>query len=126
MPLPFWYSKRAGEVGKVLVPRAEDLPVNPLVTPPYGYTMEEVTPEPDVMDTWATSSVSPQINAQGITPEKALDKGRFEKLFPADLRPQAHEIIRTWAFYTVAKALLHTDQAPFATMAISGWCLAQR
>jgi valyl-tRNA synthetase len=124
VPLPFWYSKRAGEEGKVLLPRAEDLPVNPLTTPPHGYTMDEVVPEKDVMDTWATSSVSPQINAQGITAEKALDRDRYEKLFPADLRPQAHEIIRTWAFYTVAKALLHEDKPPFATMAISGWCLA--
>jgi valyl-tRNA synthetase len=124
VPLPFWYSKRAGEVGKVLVPHVDDLPVNPLVSAPRGYTMDEVEPDPDVMDTWATSSVSPQINAQGITPEKNLDPARYQALFPADLRPQAHEIIRTWAFYTVAKALLHTDQTPFATMALSGWCLA--
>ena len=124
VPLPFWYSKRAGEEGKVLVPHSDDLPVNPLVDVPRGYTRDEVEPDPDVMDTWATSSVSPQINAHGITPEKSLDPQRYAALFPADLRPQAHEIIRTWAFYTVAKALLHTNEAPFATMALSGWCLA--
>ena len=125
VPLPFWYSKRAGEEGKVLVPHVDDLPVNPLTDLPRGYSADEVEPDPDVLDTWATSSVSPQINARGITPDKALDKDRFAKLFPADLRPQAHEIIRTWAFYTVAKALLHTGQAPFSVMGISGWCLAQ-
>jgi valyl-tRNA synthetase len=125
VPLPFWYSKRAGEEGRVLVAHPDDLPVNPLETPPRGYTMDEVDPDPDVLDTWATSSVSPQINAHGITAEKALDADRFSKLFPADLRPQAHEIIRTWAFYTVAKSLLHTGQAPFSVMGISGWCLAE-
>ena len=125
VPVPFWYSKRAGEEGKILTPHFDDLPVNPLVDLPRGYTADEVEPDQDVLDTWATSSVSPQINAQGITPDRALDADRFGKLFPADLRPQAHDIIRTWAFYTVAKALLHTGQAPFSLMGISGFCLAE-
>ncbi len=125
VPLPFWYSKRAGEEGRVLLPHADDLPVNPLKDLPRGYTADEVDPDPDVLDTWATSSVTPQINARGISAEKALDPERFGKLFPADLRPQAHEIIRTWAFYTVAKSMLHTGQSPFSVMGISGWCLAK-
>lgn len=124
VPLPFWYSKRAGEEGKVIIASAEELPINPLVTPPKGYTMDEVEPEKDVLDTWATSSVSPQINAQGITSELAIDAERYKKLFPADLRPQAHEIIRTWAFYTIVKAALHENSVPFKNTAISGWCLA--
>jgi valyl-tRNA synthetase len=124
VPLPFWYSRRAGEEGKVLVPALEDLPVNPLTTPPRGYSLEEVEPETDVMDTWATSSVSPQINSWAVSPEMSLDYDRHRRLFPADLRPQAHEIIRTWTFYTVAKALLHENCAPFKDLAISGWCLA--
>jgi valyl-tRNA synthetase len=125
VPIPFWYSKRPGEEGRILTPHPDDLPVNPLSTPPRGYTMDEVEPDPDVLDTWATSSVSPQINAHGISPEHAVDPDRFGKLFPADMRPQAHEIIRTWAFYTVVKSMLHSGRPPFATLAISGFCLAR-
>jgi valyl-tRNA synthetase len=124
VPLPFWYSKRKGEEGKIIIAQAYELPVNPLVTPPKGYTMDEVEPEKDVMDTWATSSVSPQINSHGITSDMAIDAARHAKLFPVDLRPQAHEIIRTWAFYTVVKAALHENTVPFKNTAISGWCLA--
>lgn len=124
VPLPFWYSKRAGEEGKIIIAQPDELPVNPLVTPPKGYTMDEVEPEKDVMDTWATSSVSAQINSHGINDELAIDADRHAKLFPADLRPQAHEIIRTWAFYTVVKAALHDNTVPFKNTAISGWCLA--
>lgn len=81
--------------------------------------------DPDVMDTWATSSISPQINSHSIkdgffNPEPE----RHAKLFPADLRPQAHEIIRTWAFYTLVKAYLHEDTIPWKNLMISGWCLA--
>jgi valyl-tRNA synthetase len=122
---PFWYSKRAGEEGRIIPAHADDLPVNPLVDLPRGYTRDEVEPDPDVMDTWATSSVSPQINSWGVSPEHILDKDRYERLFPADLRPQAHEIIRTWAFYTIVKAHLHEDRIPWRDIAISGWCLAQ-
>lgn len=124
VPLPFWYSKRAGEEGKIIVAAPDELPINPLTTAPKGYTMAEVEPEKDVMDTWATSSVSPQINSFGISGDLAIDADRHAKLFPADLRPQAHEIIRTWAFYTVIKAALHENSVPFKNTAISGWCLA--
>ena len=124
VPLPFWYSRRAGEEGRIIAAHPDDLPLNPLVMPPRGYRMDEVDPDPDVLDTWATSSVTPQINAHGISADQALDRERFASLYPADLRPQAHEIIRTWAFYSVAKAMLHTGKPPFASMAISGWCLA--
>src|SRR5690606_27136443 len=113
-----------GEEGKILVPDVDMLPVNPLVTPPRGYTMDEVEPDMDVMDTWATSSLTPQINSRAISPEYGVDHARHAKLYPADMRPQAHEIIRTWAFYTIAKSMLHADTVPFKTTAISGWCLA--
>jgi valyl-tRNA synthetase len=93
----------------------------------------------DVMDTWATSSLTPQISAgsvvtpaqAGVQNDERLDSSlrwndaeRFNKLFPADLRPQAHEIIRTWAFYTLVKAHLHNDDIPWKNLMISGWCLA--
>ncbi len=67
VPFPIWYSKRAGEEGKILVADASRLPADPLVDLPAGYTREEVEADRDVMDTWATSSVSPQINARAIT-----------------------------------------------------------
>ena len=120
IPFPVWFSKRAGEEGKVICAEISQLPIDPMVTPPNGYTMDEVTPSTDVLDTWATSSISPQINARSIG---GID-ARYNKLFPADLRPQAHEIIRTWAFYTIAKAHLHADQIPWKNIIISGWCLA--
>jgi valyl-tRNA synthetase len=124
VPFPVWYSKRAGEEGKVLLANPEQLPVNPLVDLPEGYSREEVEAEADVMDTWATSSVSPQINSYGISDKYAVDSQRHSQLFPADLRPQAHEIIRTWAFYTVVKAYLHEETIPWKNLMISGWCLA--
>jgi len=115
VPFPVWYSKRAGEEGKLLFADIDQLPIDPTTDLPKGYTREEVTADIDVMDTWATSSISPQINA------KTLEKC---KLFPADIRPQAHEIIRTWAFYTIVKAHLHQDTIPWKNVMISGWCLA--
>lgn len=124
VPFPVWYSKRQGEEGKIILPKPEQLPVNPMVDLPEGYTKEEVTPEIDVMDTWATSSVSPQLSSKGISEEFSIDSVRHKKLFPADLRPQAHEIIRTWAFYTIVKAHLHEEQIPWKNLMISGWCLA--
>jgi len=124
VPFPVWYSKRTGEEGKIILPSPADLPVNPLVDLPKGYTRDEVTGEADVMDTWATSSISPQLSSKAISKEYALDYDRHTKLFPADLRPQAHEIIRTWAFYTIVKAHLHEDEIPWKNLMISGWCLA--
>jgi len=124
VPFPVWYSKRAGEEGKVLFAEIDQLPVDPLVDLPKGYTKEEVTPDVDVMDTWATSSISPQLNSQGISEGFAVDAERHNKLFPADLRPQAHEIIRTWTFYTIVKALYHADTIPWKNIILSGWCLA--
>ncbi len=81
-------------------------------------------PETDVMDTWATSSLTPQISSQGINEECFVEKEKHKKLFPADLRPQAHEIIRSWAFYTICKAHLHQNLIPWKDVMISGWCLA--
>lgn len=125
VPFPVWYSKRPGEEGKVLVAAPEQLPVNPLTDLPAGYSREEVEPDMDVMDTWATSSVSPQLSSGSITDDlRDGSAERHAKLFPADLRPQAHEIIRTWAFYTLVKAHLHENTIPWKNLMISGWCLA--
>ena len=124
VPFPVWYSKRPGEEGKVLFADAADLPLDPTLVAPRGYSLDEVTPETDVMDTWATSSLTPQVNAHGVSDDFAVDSDRFSKLYPADLRPQAHEIIRTWAFYTITKSLLHNNSIPWKSLMISGWCLA--
>lgn len=128
VPFPVWYSKRPGEEGKVILADAAQLPVNPLAYTPTGYKPEEVEPDKDVMDTWATSSLTPQI-ARFCSPQnneqdpvQALCASR--DWIPADIRPQAHEIIRTWAFYTLVKAHLHADTIPWKNLMISGWCLA--
>src|SRR6185436_15412253 len=73
---------------------------------------------PDVFDTWFTSSLTPQIGSKWV-----LDPARHPRLFPADIRPQSHEIIRTWAFYTIVKALLHENTIPWHHVLISGWIL---
>jgi len=73
-------------------------------------------PEEDVMDTWATSSLSPQIVGGWLA-----DPALYDRVFPFSLRPQAHEIIRTWAFYTIVKSQYHFDALPWTDVAISGW-----
>ena len=123
IPFPIWYSKRKGEEGKILIATKEQLPVDPTVDLPLGYTRDEIIPEMDVMDTWATSSVTPQINSKGINSKFFIDINRHKKLFPADLRPQGHEIIRTWAFYTLVKSLMHENTAPWKNIMVNGWVL---
>ncbi|MCC7479601.1 valine--tRNA ligase [bacterium] len=124
VPFPVWYHK-----GTVILPEVARLPVNPLTDVPTREELiaagldgnEIATPDPDVMDTWATSSVTPLLNTLlrlgAETPEA---KDRHSRLFPFDLRPQAHDIIRTWAFYTIAKAWFHFEQIPWRDIAISG------
>ncbi len=124
VPFPVWYSKRTGEEGKAIFASPDQLPVDPLVDLPHGYTRDEVEADKDVMDTWATSAVSPQLSSHGISKDFAIDYERHQKLFPADLRPQAHEILRTWAFNTILKGHLHENCLPWKNIMISGWCLA--
>ncbi|MEQ9115331.1 MAG: valine--tRNA ligase [Rickettsiales bacterium] len=125
IPIPIWYSKRKGEEGRILIPEKEQLPVDPVTDLPIGYKRDEVQPELDVLDTWATSSLSPQINSHALNEELSINASRHKKLFPADIRPQAHEIIRTWSFYTIVKSLMHSNQSPWKSLLISGWCLAE-
>lgn len=124
VPFPVWYSKRSGEEGKILLPTIDQLPVDPEKHLPNGYTRDEVIAEMDVMDTWATSAVSPQISSSAISTKYAIDSDKHKKLFPFDLRPQAHEIIRIWAFGTIVKAMYHQNTIPWKNLMISGWCLA--
>jgi len=122
--IPVWYSKRPGEEGKVITPEPADLPIDPTTDTPAGYEAHEVEGERDVMDTWATSSCTPQLVTRTINDELGFDHAAHQRLFPMSLRPQAHEIIRTWAFYTIVKALHHQNTVPWTDIAISGWCLA--
>ncbi len=124
VPLPVWYSKRKGEEGRIIVPEPDALPVDPTRQTPAGYSADEVIGESDVMDTWATSSVSPQLVTRTINDALGLDHEAHRRLFPMALRPQAHDIIRTWAFYTIVKAMHHQHTVPWRNIAISGWCLA--
>ena len=122
---PVWYPINANglvEYDRPIYAAADKLPVDPLSDAPPGYTEAQrgqpggFSGDPDVMDTWATSSVSPQISSHwGTNPE------RHKALFPADMRPQAHEIIRTWAFYTITKSWMHEREVPWKNIAISGW-----
>jgi valyl-tRNA synthetase len=119
VPFPVWYCDTCG---KPVLAVPEQLPVEPLTMRPAGPCPCGGTsfhPEEDVMDTWATSSLTPQIAGQWLA-----DPALYEKVFPFSLRPQAHEIIRTWAFYTIVKSLYHWDTLPWKDVAISGWGLA--
>ncbi len=127
VPFPVWYPLDADgrpDHAHPLVADAAVLPVDPTVDVPPGYRAEQrdrpggFTAEADVFDTWFTSSLTPQIGAGWV-----LDPERHARLFPADIRPQSHEIIRTWAFYTIAKAMLHERTVPWHHVVISGWIL---
>jgi valyl-tRNA synthetase len=116
---PLWYCDGCGEV---LLADEDALPIDPTETPSgracaCGGT--SFTPERDVMDTWATSSMTPQIAGRWLD-----DPALYAKVFPYRLRPQAHEIIRTWAFDTLVKSLEHVGEPPWSDVAISGWGLA--
>jgi valyl-tRNA synthetase len=125
VPIPLWYPLTGtGEVDHdhPIVPAAERLPVDPSTDLPDGYQAADrgrpggFTGDPDVFDTWATSSLTPQI--AGGWEE---DPDRFARVFPMHLRPQAHEIIRTWLFYTVARSDFEHGRLPWSRVAISGW-----
>jgi len=127
VPFPVWYPlTESGVVDytRPLAAREEQLPVDPSTEVPDGYRPDQrgvpggFVGDPDVMDTWATSSLSPQI-ACGWPDDPEL----FRNTFPMDLRPQAHDIIRTWLFDTVLRAHLEHDSLPWKNTAISGWVL---
>ena len=121
VPFPVWYCKECGEP---IFARKEDLPVNPLVDSPKvsicpkcGCT--EFVPETDVMDTWATSSVTPLINM------RYGEKDNYEDILkPMSLRTNASEIIRTWDFYTIVKSFYHFGGKPWDNVMISGFVMA--
>ena len=127
IPIPVWYA--VGPDGepdrdRVIVPTEDQLPVDPVASPPAGYHEHRrgvpggFVADTDVMDTWATSSLTPQI-AAGWRNDPAL----FAALYPMDLRPQGQDIIRTWLFATVLRSHFEHDALPWSHAAISGWIL---
>ncbi|MFC8124294.1 valine--tRNA ligase [Streptomyces sp. NPDC057302] len=127
VPIPVWYpldGHGEPDYGHPIVPDPSALPVDPSAQAPAGYEDAQrgaphgFTGDPDVMDTWATSSLTPQI-AGGWRSDPDL----FARVFPMDVRPQAHEIIRTWLFATVVRAHAEQGELPWRHAAISGWIL---
>jgi len=125
VPIPVWYPlDEAGQprYDAPIGPADEALPVDPAADAPPGYTDSQrgqpggFAGDPDVMDTWATSSLTPQIAGGWST-----DDDLFRRVFPMDLRPQAHEIIRTWLFYAVLRSAAEHGALPWRHAAISGW-----
>ncbi|MFG1707972.1 valine--tRNA ligase [Nonomuraea sp. M3C6] len=127
VPFPVWYP--IDESGQPvhdapIVPSEDLLPVDPSSDVPPGYSEDQrgvpggFMADPDVMDTWATSSLTPQIAGRWET-----DDDLFQRVYPADLRSQSHEIIRTWLFSTVVRAHYEFGGSPWSDVAISGWIL---
>ena len=128
VPIPVWYRlDDAGEpmYDNPLVPDEADLPIDPSTDVPAGFSADQrdqpdgFAGDPDIFDTWATSSLTPEI--AGLWEEDGAD--RFNRVFPYDMRPQGHDIIRTWLFSTMTRSHHEFDVAPWAHAALSGWIL---
>jgi valyl-tRNA synthetase len=127
VPFPVWYKVR--DDGTIdhsarLLPAEERLPLDPSTDVPDGYLPAQrdqpggFTGDPDIMDTWATSSLTPQIVGRWEE-----DADLFARVFPMDVRPQAHDIIRTWLFSTMLRSEFEHCSLPWRHTAISGWVL---
>jgi valyl-tRNA synthetase len=127
VPIPIWYPLDAAgnpNYDSPILPANESLPIDPSSDVPPGYTEEQrgkpngFVGELDIMDTWATSSLTPQLAGGWSTNET-----KFNKVFPYDLRPQGQDIIRTWLFSTLLRSQLEHGGLPWKNAAISGWIL---
>ncbi len=127
VPIPVWYPLDGSGnpiYSKPIMPADDQLPIDPQSHPAPGFEEPQrgkpngFTADQDVLDTWATSSMTPQIASHW-----AIDSERHQKTFPMDIRPQGPEIIRTWAFYTIVKAYLHEKSVPWHNVLINGWIL---
>jgi valyl-tRNA synthetase len=138
VPFPLWYHK---ETMEPILPKLDDLPVHPMEdSPPQWaidkYGKDNIIPETDVLDTWATSSCTPMILPDLVEEDSESyviqrSKGELSeeslkvKLYPASLRPQGFDIIRTWLFYTIVKAHYHFDSVPFEDVMLAGMGVAK-
>ena len=121
VPFPVWYCK---DCGKVILAKKEDLPVNPLTDTPKeacSCGCNEFIPEKDIMDTWQTSSITPLINMR-YGEENNLE----DLLKPMSLRCNAHDIIRTWDFYSIVKGYYNFGMKPWNNVMISGFVMANK
>jgi valyl-tRNA synthetase len=122
VPIPVWYCE---DCGGIILAEEKDLPVNPLIDKPKSKCPKcgsgKFRPETDIFDTWHTSSITPQINAKW-----GEDEEFYKKLMPMSLRPNAHDIIRTWDFYTIAKSHYHSNCLPWENVMISGFVMADK
>ncbi|WAC04389.1 MAG: valine--tRNA ligase [Methanoregula sp.] len=118
-PIPVWFCKKCGEME---IPDEKDLPVDPTLTKPEHPCTKcgsnEFLAEEDVLDTWMDSSIS-VLNVTG------WDGSRKPSIFPAQIRPQGHDIIRTWAFYTILRAVALTGERPWDQILINGMVLGE-
>jgi valyl-tRNA synthetase len=123
VPFPIWYRLDENcdpDYDNPIIADIDELPIDPFIDCPAGFTQamrdkpNGFTAEPDVLDTWFTSSLTPQISSGGFS---------NKSLLPMSIRPQSHEIIRTWAFYTIVKSFLHERMIPWKSVLISGWIL---
>ncbi|MDO4613327.1 MAG: valine--tRNA ligase [Actinomycetaceae bacterium] len=127
VPIPVWY--RVGADGaiaydEIITPSFDQLPIDPTTDVPEGFSADQrdvpggFSGEKDIMDTWATSSLTPQIVSGWLRDEEL-----FAKVYPMDIRPQGQDIIRTWLFSTLVRAHLEFDALPWEHATISGWIL---
>lgn len=116
IPIPVWYTPE----GTVIYPSETELPVDPTVDLPKSYKgdKKKLIGESAVFDTWMTSSLTPEINFNW-----AKSKSRVKIKSPMSMRPQGYDIIRTWAFYTVLKSLIHHDSIPWNDLVVNGMIL---
>jgi valyl-tRNA synthetase len=127
VPIPVWYQLDGDgnpDYEKVIVPNVDQLPVDPSSQTPEGFSEDQrgkpngFIGEVDIMDTWATSSLTPQLAGGWIS-----DPEKYSKVFPFDLRPQGQDIIRTWLFSTVLRSFQEEGVLPWSDAALSGWIL---
>jgi valyl-tRNA synthetase len=127
VPIPVWYALDAEgnpDYDKVITPSEASLPVDPSSQCPEGFTEDQrgkpngFMGEVDILDTWATSSLTPQLAGGWIS-----DPEKYAKVFPFSLRPQGQDIIRTWLFSTLLRSFLEENQLPWSDAALSGWIL---
>ncbi len=117
IPIPAWYCKNCK---KIIVADKDQLPIDPLSAKPKtkcSCGSDEFIPETDILDTWMTSSLTPQIVLS------RFDRKTAKKAFPMSMRPQAHDIINFWLFYTMVRSYLHFKSIPFKEIIVSGFLL---
>lgn len=127
IPFPTWHCTKCGHV---ILADIKQLPIDPQETPYNGSCpqckSDEIVPDKDVMDTWNTSSLTPYLcyALYAKTTDNVFQKAVDDKFIPMSMRPQAHDIIRTWAFDTIVKVWMHNNDIPWRSIVISGHVLA--